>query len=136
MVQNRGEPNAYWCINTPTPYQRDNENSRSATPGASSLPVAPRIEPFSRSRWDTHRDRSAPSRELTEALIVNPYDTKSMAEALNAALRMPTPEQEERMRLMRQQVKDQNVYRWAGRMLLDAARIRQRRRVMALAQSI
>lgn len=76
------------------------------------------------------------SRELTEALIVNPYDTKSMAEALNAALKMPNLEQEERMRLMRQQVKDQNVYRWAGRMLLDAARIRQRRRVMALAQSI
>ena len=76
------------------------------------------------------------SRELTEALIVNPYDAKSMADALNAALLMPVQEQEERMRLMRQQVREQNVYRWAGRMLLDAARIRQRRRVMALAGSI
>jgi trehalose 6-phosphate synthase len=75
------------------------------------------------------------SRELTEALIVNPYDAKSMAEALNAALLMPVEEQEERMRLMRQQVRDQNVYRWAGRMLLDAARVRQRRRIMALAGS-
>ena len=75
------------------------------------------------------------SRELTEALIVNPYDAKSMADALNAALLMPAQEQEERMRLMRQQVRDQNVYRWAGRMLLDAARVRQRRRILALAGS-
>ncbi|MFO1132172.1 MAG: trehalose-6-phosphate synthase [Hyphomicrobiales bacterium] len=75
------------------------------------------------------------SRELTEALIVNPYDTKAMAEALHAALLMPANEQAERMRLMRQQVREQNVYRWAGRMLLDAARVRQRRRVMALAKS-
>lgn len=76
------------------------------------------------------------SRELTEALIVNPYNTKSMAEALNAALMMPAQEQEERMRPMRQQVMEQNVYRWAGQMLLDAARIWQRRRVMALAGSV
>lgn len=76
------------------------------------------------------------SRELTEALIVNPYDAKSMADALNSALLMPPEEQEERMRLMRQQVREQNVYRWAGRMLLDAARVRQRRRVMALASSV
>ena len=75
------------------------------------------------------------SRELTEALIVNPYDAKSMAQSLNTALLMPSQEQQERMRLMRQQVKEQNVYRWAGRMLVDAARIRQRRRVLALASS-
>eukprot|EP01034_Spumella_vulgaris_P016201 gene16201-20706_t len=61
------------------------------------------------------------SRELTEALIVNPYDAKSMAQLLNTALLMPAQEQQERMRLMRQQVKEQNVYRWAGRMLVDAA---------------
>jgi hypothetical protein len=28
--------------------------------------------------------------------------------------------------LMRRTVKENNVYRWAGRMLMDAARIRQR----------
>lgn len=72
------------------------------------------------------------SRELTEALIVNPYDTHSMAESLHAALLMPPGEQRERMQLMRQQVRDQNVYRWAGRMLIDADRIRQKRRILAL----
>jgi trehalose 6-phosphate synthase len=73
------------------------------------------------------------SREMSEALIVNPYDGQDMAHALDMALRMPPQEQRERMRLMRQQVREQNVYRWAGRMLVDAARIRQRRRILDLA---
>jgi len=72
------------------------------------------------------------SREMSEALIVNPYDGQEMAHALDQALRMPAQEQRERMRLMRQQVREQNVYRWAGRMLIDAARIRQRRRILEL----
>ena len=73
------------------------------------------------------------SRELSEALIVNPFDLSEMAHAVDMALRMPRQEQRERMRLMRQQVREQNVYRWAGRMLVDAARIRQRRRILDLA---
>ena len=75
------------------------------------------------------------SREMSEALIVNPYDGGEMAHALDAALRMPSSEQRERMRLMRQQVREQNVYRWAGRMLVDAARQRQRRRILELAET-
>jgi trehalose 6-phosphate synthase len=47
-------------------------------------------------------------------------------------LRMPRKEQRERMHLMRQQVREQNVYRWAGRMLVDAAQVRQRRRILEL----
>jgi trehalose 6-phosphate synthase len=74
------------------------------------------------------------SREMSEALIVNPYDSREMAEALDTALRMPAAEQAERIRVMRQQVREQNVYRWAGRMLIDAARIRQRRRILDLAE--
>lgn len=74
------------------------------------------------------------SREMSEALIVNPYDGQDMARALDTALRMPPHEQAERMHLMRQQVREQNVYRWAGRMLVDAARIRQRRRILELSE--
>jgi len=73
------------------------------------------------------------SRELSEALIVNPFDAGEMANAMDQALRMPAQEQRERMRLMRQQVREQNVYRWAGRMLIDAARIRQEWRIRELA---
>lgn len=66
------------------------------------------------------------SKELLEALIVNPYDSAMMAEALNQALTMPPAEQQGRMRRMREIVRDNNVYRWAGSMLLDAARLRKR----------
>ena len=66
------------------------------------------------------------ARELPEALIVNPYDTDQCAAALHLALTMPPDEQRDRMRCMRGLVQEFNVYRWAGRMLLDAARMRQR----------
>jgi len=69
------------------------------------------------------------ARELSEALIVNPYDTEECAAALLAALTMPPDEQRHRMRSMRSLIQEFNVYRWAGRMLLDAARMRNRRRV-------
>ena len=45
------------------------------------------------------------SRELPEALIVNPYDVNQCAAALGAALSMPVDEQRDRMRLMRRRRK-------------------------------
>ncbi len=69
------------------------------------------------------------SRELTEALVVNPYDVAQAAEALATALRMPLAEQRERMRSMRRLIAEFNVYRWAGRMLVDAAELRRRERI-------
>lgn len=68
------------------------------------------------------------SRELVEALIVNPYDADECAAALKIALEMPVAEQRDRMKLMRSLVREYNVYRWAGRMLLDARSILQRRK--------
>jgi trehalose 6-phosphate synthase len=67
--------------------------------------------------------------ELHEALIVNPYHIEQTADALYRALTMPDFEQQERMASMRAIVRDFNVYRWAGRMLLDAARVRQREKL-------
>ncbi|HYC46543.1 MAG TPA: trehalose-6-phosphate synthase [Burkholderiales bacterium] len=67
--------------------------------------------------------------ELPEAIIVNPYDTEQCATALRMALEMPPDEQRERIRSMRTLIQEFNVYRWAGRMLLDAARMRHRRRI-------
>jgi trehalose 6-phosphate synthase len=71
------------------------------------------------------------SRELVEALPVNPYDIVETARALARAFEMLRDERRERMRLMRRTVQDNNVYRWAGRMLTDAARIRQRQSLQA-----
>jgi trehalose 6-phosphate synthase len=70
------------------------------------------------------------ARELPEALVVNPYDTDQCASALHAALIMPASEQRERMRLLRGLVQEFNVFRWAGRMWIDAADMRRRRRLV------
>jgi trehalose 6-phosphate synthase len=69
------------------------------------------------------------ARELPEALSVNPYDADQCAAALEMALTMPEAEQRARMRLMRGLIAEFNVYRWAGRMLLDAAIMRRRGRL-------
>jgi trehalose 6-phosphate synthase len=74
-------------------------------------------------------DFAGAARELTEALIVNPYDFDQASGALGAALDMPPDEQQDRMRSMRGFVAEFNVYRWAGRMLVDAARLRRRDRL-------
>jgi trehalose 6-phosphate synthase/phosphatase len=66
------------------------------------------------------------SRELPEALLVNPFDVSETAAAMRTAMQMGRDERRERMKLMRRTVKENNVYRWAGRMLMDAAQMRQR----------
>jgi len=68
------------------------------------------------------------AQELTEALIVNPYDLEEASAALERAAFMPPLEQADRMRTLRAVVAENNVYRWAGRMLLDAAQLRHRAR--------
>ncbi len=71
------------------------------------------------------------SREMSEALIVNPYHVEETADALYQAATMSPAEQRERMSSLRHTVSEFNVFRWAGRMLADAARWRLRARVEA-----
>src|SRR4029079_639914 len=68
------------------------------------------------------------ARELTDALIVNPYDIDEAAAALAAAINMPVDEQRDRMRVRRELVSEYTVSRGAARMLADAARLRRRDR--------
>jgi trehalose 6-phosphate synthase len=74
------------------------------------------------------------SRELAEAVLINPFDVSETADAMEAAMRMSREERRNRMNLMRRTVKENNVYRWAGRMLMDAARIRQRQSLPSVAR--
>jgi trehalose-6-phosphate synthase len=59
------------------------------------------------------------AQELKDALLVNPYDTEQVCEAIHAGLRMNPAERRLRMQRMRHQVKEHNVYRWASMMLSD-----------------
>ena len=63
------------------------------------------------------------ARELTDALLVNPYDIDQMAEAIRTALEMPREERRARMARMRQVVQEHNIYRWAGLLLAELSRI-------------
>ncbi len=63
------------------------------------------------------------ARELTQALLVNPYAVDAMAELMHEALRMTPQEQEERMDRLREIVREQNVYKWVGKLLQQAVRL-------------
>jgi trehalose 6-phosphate synthase len=69
------------------------------------------------------------SKELSEALVVNPYDVERCADAIALAVAMPEDEQRARMHALRSIVAEFNVYAWAGRMLADAARLRWHERI-------
>lgn len=62
--------------------------------------------------------------ELTDSLLVNPYDVQQLAGAIHRALNMSTEEQDSRMTHLRTSVREHNVYRWAANLLSDLTDIR------------
>ena len=54
------------------------------------------------------------SRDLTGAIVINPYSAEETADAIYQSLTMPPAEQRRRMKKMRDSVKNYNVYRWAA----------------------
>jgi trehalose 6-phosphate synthase len=64
------------------------------------------------------------SRELGDALLVNPYDVDRTAGAIEAALAMDPDEFRSRMRRMRTVVREHNIFRWAGDLIGELARVR------------
>jgi len=64
------------------------------------------------------------SRELKDAVIVNPYDIEQMADAIGLSLRMEPDERSGRMRRMRANVREYNIYRWAAKLIAELARLR------------
>ncbi|MFO0890496.1 MAG: trehalose-6-phosphate synthase [Isosphaeraceae bacterium] len=57
------------------------------------------------------------ARELRDALLVNPFAVCEIAEAIHGAVSMPAEERQRRMRRLRAQVEEHNVYHWAGKVL-------------------
>jgi trehalose 6-phosphate synthase len=64
------------------------------------------------------------SRELRDALVVNPYDVEQLADAIRFAVGMDPEEKRMRMRRMRQVLRESNIYRWAGDLIKELAEIR------------
>jgi trehalose 6-phosphate synthase len=67
------------------------------------------------------------SRELKDALVVNPYDIEQMAEAIRQALEMSPEEQKGRQQRMQITLKERNIYRWAADLISGLAQIRLRK---------
>lgn len=57
------------------------------------------------------------ARELTDALLVNPFAIDEMADAIRKALEMPQAERRRRMKKLRDAVANNNIYRWAGKVI-------------------
>lgn len=64
------------------------------------------------------------SRELRDAVMINPYDIEEMADAIHFSLIMEFSERTDRMKRMRTVVKEHNIYRWAGNLVTTLARLR------------
>jgi alpha,alpha-trehalose-phosphate synthase [UDP-forming] len=57
------------------------------------------------------------ARELHQALLINPYDTEDFTDTLAKALEMDPDECRARMEALRETVANNNIYRWAGKVL-------------------
>ncbi len=64
------------------------------------------------------------SREMRDALIINPYDAEQMAEAIHRALDMNPDEKSARMKRMRETIRENNIYRWAGNLITELSNVR------------
>ena len=70
------------------------------------------------------------ARELTDALLINPFDADGFAEALRRAVEMPLLEGRQRMARMRAAIALNTVYDWADGLIAGLARAARTRRVL------
>jgi alpha,alpha-trehalose-phosphate synthase [UDP-forming] len=64
------------------------------------------------------------SRELRDALVVNPYDADELAEAIRMSLEADAADRRLRMQRMRRLVREHNVYHWAGNLISELSDMR------------
>jgi trehalose 6-phosphate synthase len=64
------------------------------------------------------------AQELSDALLVNPYDVSQLSEAIHRAIEMPEEEQIKRMQWMRRTVRERNIYQWAAHLISDLTELR------------
>lgn len=64
------------------------------------------------------------SQEMVDALLVNPYDTEELADAIHRSLAMSPEEKRARMIRMRTYLREHNIYRWAGTLIHELVSLR------------
>ena len=62
------------------------------------------------------------ARELTEAVLINPYDIEDFSDKIKLVLDMPKKEKAERMSKLRQTIAENDIYKWANKFINDLAK--------------
>ncbi len=65
------------------------------------------------------------ARELTDAVLVNPYSIEEFAGAIRLAIEMPDAEKRKRLESMRSIITDNNVYRWAANIITELTSLKR-----------
>jgi trehalose-6-phosphate synthase len=64
-------------------------------------------------------------RELSSAVQINPYAIEEFADAIKEAIEMSPDEKKKRMENMRNVIKENNVYRWAGNIITELTSLKK-----------
>lgn len=65
------------------------------------------------------------ARELTDAILVNPYSIEEFADSIKLAIQMPKEEKQRRMENMRKVVAENNIYRWAANIITEMVALKK-----------
>jgi trehalose 6-phosphate synthase/phosphatase len=71
------------------------------------------------------------SKELSDAILVNPNDQNEMVEAIKKALEMPLTEQKRRMKIMQKTVKKYTIFQWVDLFMNNLKDLKDRQQSMA-----
>ena len=63
------------------------------------------------------------ARELRDAMVINPFAPDQTAEAIRNAIEMDPMEMQRRMKRLRERVRENNVYKWAGDIIRKLIRL-------------
>jgi len=65
------------------------------------------------------------ARELTDAILVNPYSIEEFADSIKLAIQMPKEEKQRRMENMRKVIAENNIYRWAANIINELVALKK-----------
>lgn len=65
------------------------------------------------------------ARELTDAVLINPYSIEEFADAIRFTVELPEDEKRKRMESMRKIITENNVYRWAGNIITELTALKK-----------
>ncbi|MDD5496633.1 MAG: trehalose-6-phosphate synthase [Candidatus Omnitrophica bacterium] len=65
------------------------------------------------------------AKELTDAVQINPYSREEFADSIKFALTMPESEKKRRVENMRKEIRENNVYKWAGNIISEITSLKK-----------